>query len=59
MLFLMTMLLISCSQNGEGRNEFCLIAKPIYVSNHDILTQDTARAIYTHNETGAALCGWK
>lgn len=37
----------------------CDWAKPIYVGCSDVLTNETAIAIKTHDETGAKKCGWK
>ena len=37
----------------------CDWAKPIYVSNGDVLTDETAKAILAHNQAGAVKCGWK
>lgn len=57
MVCLTGLLVTSCASIGAG-DSFCLIAKPIYVSPRDTLTDDTARAILTHDETGARICGW-
>jgi hypothetical protein len=37
----------------------CTAWQPIRVSPNDILTDQTARAILSHDETGERLCGWK
>ncbi|WP_231927758.1 hypothetical protein [Caballeronia cordobensis] len=37
----------------------CDWTKPIYVSENDVLSDETARAILAHNKAGAAQCGWK
>lgn len=37
----------------------CEWAEPIYVSKADVLSDATAKAILSHNKTGAAKCGWK
>jgi hypothetical protein len=37
----------------------CDWTKPIFVSKTDVLSDDTAKAILAHNETGAKNCGWK
>lgn len=37
----------------------CDWTKPIYVSETDVLSDETARAILAHNRAGAAQCGWK
>lgn len=36
----------------------CAWAQPILVSRDDVMTEETARQILTHNETGARVCGW-
>lgn len=55
-LMLMSM---SACQSGSGiESEFCLLAEPIRPSLQDVLTPGTARQILSHNEKGAALCGW-
>lgn len=46
-----------CTTVGPA-DTYCLIAKPIWVSENDVITVPTARQIYEHNETGAALCQW-
>lgn len=37
----------------------CTAWQPIMVSPDDVLTDATARAILSHDETGQRLCGWK
>jgi hypothetical protein len=37
----------------------CDWAEPIRPSRADQLSKGTAQQILTHNETGAALCGWR
>jgi len=37
----------------------CDWAEPIRPSRADQLSEGTARQILTHNETGAAICGWR
>lgn len=37
----------------------CAWARPIYVSRGDVLTDETARALLSHNEAGAKRCGWQ
>jgi hypothetical protein len=37
----------------------CDWEKPIFVSKGDVLTDETAKAILTHNLAGAKQCGWK
>lgn len=38
--------------------EFCMVSMPIFVSQHDDLTDGTAKQILAHNELGARLCDW-
>jgi hypothetical protein len=38
--------------------EFCAVARPIFPSRTDVLSEGTARQMLAHNETGAARCGW-
>ena len=50
----------ACATSGQGTDSFCLVAKPIYFSPADRMSERTERAIIAHNEKGAALgCGWK
>lgn len=51
------LLLAGCATTGAGING-CDWAKPIYVSNDDVLTDGTAKQVLTHDETGKAICGW-
>ncbi|THB27307.1 hypothetical protein E6R27_08675 [Providencia sp. MGF014] len=37
---------------------YCDIASPIYISENDDFTPETARSILHHNLTGYKLCGW-
>ncbi len=37
---------------------FCDAANPIYVSNEDLMTEETERQILTHNMVGERLCQW-
>ncbi|MFW6851808.1 hypothetical protein [Burkholderia gladioli] len=37
----------------------CNWVKPIYLDKSDVLSDETARAILAHNQTGAKVCGWK
>jgi hypothetical protein len=50
--------LLMCSVTGcaTGQGNYCLIAKPIYLDKADVLTDQTAAAILTHDQTWAALC---
>lgn len=53
------MSLSGCAGSGPVPDSFCLVAKPIYFSPADKLSERTERAIITHNEKGASICGWK
>ena len=57
---LVVMLLGACAMASRQTtlDGFCDNARPILVSKTDAMTLATAKAIRTHNETGAALCGW-
>lgn len=58
-LMLLAMLIsTSCVTSGPA-DSFCVIAKPIYFSSKDLLSNETERAIIAHDEKGAAICGWK
>lgn len=37
----------------------CDWTKPIYVSEGDLLTNETAATILAYNRTGQKVCGWK
>jgi hypothetical protein len=50
-------LLPSCAGTGAGP-EGCVPWRPILVSDADVLTPETARAILAHNLTGRRICGW-
>lgn len=52
------LILQACSGSGGG-GSLCLASAPILVAQADQLTAETARAILSHNETGARLCGWR
>ncbi|QDX22117.1 hypothetical protein FP568_13200 [Pandoraea pnomenusa] len=69
-LFLMVTLAGCCTTSGAGtepRVEYrtkvvdtgCNWTSPIYVSKADVLSDETAKAILKHNQTGAKVCGWK
>lgn len=38
--------------------EFCMVSMPIFISQHDVLTDGTAKQILFHNELGVRLCDW-
>ncbi len=40
-------------------HDYCQIARPLLVSQQDILTDGTAKQILSANETGAKVCHWK
>ncbi len=52
---LTALLLTACAATGRG-TEYCAVARPIYTSRADVLTDPTARQILGHNETWAAVC---
>lgn len=53
-------LLTGCATAGPVTDQgFCAVARAIYVSVQDVLTEGTADQIEAHNNTGARLCGWK
>lgn len=56
-MLLTTLLLSGCATVGPATDQ-CDWAKPIYVSQDDVLTDGTAKQILTHDETGKAICGW-
>nr|QQP61974.1 hypothetical protein [Escherichia coli] len=37
---------------------FCDGAEPIYISNDDVMTEETERQILFHNTMGERVCGW-
>mgnify|MGYP003634985031 FL=1 len=57
MMSIIAVLIAGCGIEG-GHGSDCDWAVPIRPSPSDQLTNGTARQILTHNETGAALCGW-
>ena len=55
-LLLSLVLLTGCvSRDGYVRNH-CLLDQPIMISIADLLTDETAQQIETHNETWAQVC---
>jgi hypothetical protein len=54
----MALLLTSCAAIGRANNSYCQIAKPIYISQDDVLSDATAREVLEHNRTGKKICGW-
>lgn len=51
--------LAGCGTNTFVLPDTCDWAEPIWPSQADVFSDDTARQILTHNETGARLCGWR
>lgn len=58
-MLLALMSVSGCATSGPAPNAYCDNARPIYFDPADRMTERTERAIITHNEKGAALCGWK
>ena len=52
-------LLTACETSGRATDAACVAFRPVYVSKADVLTEETAQQLLTHNRTGARLCGWK
>jgi hypothetical protein len=55
----MVMLASGCATSGAAISDFCAVARPIFISVEDRLSDLTARQILDHNEKGAAMCAWK
>lgn len=53
---LLTLNVLGCAQNGHVKNDYCLIAQPIYFEAEDRLSEDTEIAIIQHNEVWQQLC---
>jgi hypothetical protein len=51
--------LVALAACTTTRGSFCQITEPIRPANVDVLTDAEVKDILTHNEKGAALCGWK
>lgn len=45
-----------CKKQTVYVSDYCKNAKIIYVSKNDLLTDETTRAIYEHNELYEKLC---
>lgn len=68
-VLLLMMSVSACASSGQSpplpapvatsANEYCLIAKPIYLDSKDVLTKDTLDQILGENAKGQRLCGWK
>ena len=59
---ILPLLLTACGTIGHEIkvvDTACEWTKPIYVSKADIITDETAKQILAHNETGRLRCGWK
>ena len=57
--FMMAMLQSCSNRTGQSPiNDYCMLAKPIYISSGDQLTDPTARQILDHDQTGHKLCNW-
>lgn len=53
----LALLLASCNGNGPVTADgFCALARPIYVSAGDVLTDKTAEAVLAHNRTWQREC---
>ena len=52
-------LLPACASDGRVTDPACAAWRPIYVSQADVLTPETARQVLAHNEAGARVCGWR
>jgi hypothetical protein len=49
-----------CATSGPASPDtFCIVARPIWFDPSDRMSERTERAIITHNEKGARLCGWR
>ena len=57
MVLTLALLVSACSAVGPVNS--CDIFGAVYLSKDDVLTDDTVRQIYKHNETGKEVCGWE
>jgi len=57
MVLTLALLVSACSVVGPVNS--CDIFAAVYLSKDDVLTDDTVRQIYKHNETGKEVCGWE
>lgn len=55
---LVSLILLSACGSAGPVTDACGPWRPILISRADALTEETARQILIHNETGARLCGW-
>jgi hypothetical protein len=58
-LSVIAVLIAGCGIDPGATDVACDWAAPIRPSRADQLTEDTARQILIHNETGARICGWR
>lgn len=58
MALLLSFVASGCATREPVGAEFCMVSLPIFISQHDVLTDWTARQILTHNELGVRLCDW-
>ena len=63
LLLALTLLLNACAGIGRKIDHGiatapCVAFHPIYTHPGDTLSQRTANALWTHNETGRVLCQW-
>ena len=59
-IVLTALLLLSvtaCTTNGQGRTDYCVNTKFIYMSPEDKLTPRTEAQIVKHDETREKICG--
>jgi hypothetical protein len=54
-------LTVTACANGHVKDNFCLLAKPIYVTGQeiDLLSDETIKWILYHNEVGRQKCDWQ
>lgn len=55
--YLLMSFVSACGTAGPVVSDFCTLDAPIYVSEQDVLTDDTVEAIVSHNERYEAICG--
>ena len=48
--------LVACAESGSVKTDYCFIARPIYLSDNDILTPKTENDIIQHNEIWEDTC---
>jgi hypothetical protein len=46
----------ACAKNGHVKNDYCFIARPIYLSDDDLVTKQTEIEILQHNEVWEHVC---